>query len=60
MGDVIVVILACWAIFFMMESTPEYEAGEKALILIEECESKLKRNQKCTIISVEANNETIN
>ncbi len=53
----IALIVMMWIVMLGMENSTEYKAGEEALILIKECESKLPRNKKCKIISIEANNE---
>ena len=57
MGEILFGLALLWAIVIGMENTNEYETGEKALEIIEECEKALPREQTCILIAKPLINE---
>jgi len=51
MNEAITFLIMFWLVVFGMSSTHEYQTGEKALIMIKECEKNLTRDVKCTLVA---------
>ena len=57
MGETLCIFILFWAVILGMVSTNEYETGEKALAIIEECEKALPRDQTCILTAKPLINE---
>ena len=51
MSEVMTFLVIFWMVVLGMEYTDEYQTGEKALIMIDECEKDLPRDVKCVLVA---------